>query len=155
MSTNQTNEAGERHEFVGGSPPTFPDLCEFLGGEDVCQLPRSAPVHKTSKQPPPMSRVDYLLSHLAQECCEIAVRCTKAQMFGLDEIQPGQEFTNRQRIMHELCDLMALGETMRDEGILPDDAMRYPEVNQRIEDKKIKAATFSDYSRQLGRLEPL
>ena len=24
----------------------------------------------------PMSQTDYLLSHLAQECCEIAVRCT-------------------------------------------------------------------------------
>jgi hypothetical protein len=103
---------------------------------------------ETAPQSIPMSRADYLLSHLAQECCEIAIRCTKAQMFGLDEIQPGQEFTNRERIMHELCDLLATGETMRDEGVLPEYA---PE--ERMEAKKVKAAKFSDYSRQLGRLE--
>lgn len=98
--------------------------------------------------PSPMSRVDYLLSHLAQECCEIAIRCTKAQMFGLDEIQPGQEFTNRDRIMHELCDLLAMCETMRDEGVLSD-----IQPAERIQAKKAKAAHFADYSRELGRLE--
>jgi hypothetical protein len=76
-------------------------------------------------------------------------------MFGLDEIQPGQEFTNRERIMHELCDLMATGETMRDEGILTDKMLPSKEVNRRVEEKKARAARFSDYSRQLGRLAPI
>lgn len=100
----------------------------------------------------PMCRADYLLSHLAQECNEVAVRYTKAQMFGLDEVQPGQEFTNRERILHELCDLLATCETMKDEGVLPD--MAGTETHDRVTAKKEKAAHFSDYSRELGRLLP-
>jgi hypothetical protein len=98
----------------------------------------------------PLSLTDYLLSHLAQECCEIAVRCTKAQMFGLDEIQPEQEFTNRQRITHELCDLLALCEVMRDRGLLPD--MDGKETNERLDAKKIKAEKYRFYSVALNRL---
>lgn len=103
-----------------------------------------------SDQNTPMNRADYLLSHLAQECNEVAIRCTKAQMFGLDEIQPGQEFTNRERITHELADLLAMCETMRDEGVLPD--MSGIETDIRIGEKKDKAAKFANYSRELGRL---
>ncbi len=108
----------------------------------------SEPTVEEAKQDLPMSRADYLLSHLAQECNEIAIRCTKAQMFGLDEVQPGQEFTNRERIIYELCDLLAMCEVMSDEGVLPNLA-----PGERVEAKKVKAAHFSNYSRELGRLE--
>lgn len=98
----------------------------------------------------PLSLADYLLSHLAQECNEVAIRCTKAQMFGLNEIQPEQEFTNRERILHELCDLLALCEVMKDRGILPD--MEGGETNDRVDAKKLKAEKFRFYSIELDRL---
>lgn len=96
----------------------------------------------------PMSRVDYLLSHLAQECCEVAIRCTKAQHFGLDEVQPEQAHTNRERLLQEVFDLMGIVEILRDEGVLPD----FSGLLIGIEAKKVKAARFSSYSRELGRL---
>lgn len=105
-----------------------------------------------SKQNTPMNRADYLLSHLAQECNEVAIRCTKAQMFGLDEIQPGQELTNRERIMREMADVLALCEIMRDEGILFD--IEHETCDPLVTEKKAKAVHFSGYSRELGRLVP-
>lgn len=100
----------------------------------------------------PMSRADYLLSHLAKECSEVAIRCTKAQMFGLNEIQPGQELTNRERILYEFADILAIADVMREVGILPDMNALSPEVEARVREKKVKAASFRNYSRDLGRL---
>jgi hypothetical protein len=120
--------------------------------EEVTAMKNQNSVNEAS-QALPMSRVDYLLAHLAQECCEIAIRCTKAQMFGLDEIQPGQEFTNRERILHELADMLGVGELLRNEGVLPNEMLGGTELTQRIDAKKEKASHFADYSRQLGRLK--
>lgn len=103
------------------------------------------------KQNSPMNPADYLLSHLAQECSEVAIRCTKAQHFGLDEIQPEQPLTNRQRIAEELSDLYAMVEFMQDIGILPRFAAR--DFEARISAKHRKAKKFRDYSRELGRLQ--
>ncbi len=99
----------------------------------------------------PLSFADYLLSHIAQECAEIIVRITKAQHFGLDEKEPRQEFTNRERILHEFCDLLALCEVARDAGILPDVAGGVTDA--RVEAKKAKAEKFREYSIELGRLQ--
>jgi hypothetical protein len=98
----------------------------------------------------PLSLTDYLLSHIVQECAEIIVRITKAQHFGLDEKEPGQDFTNRERISHEFCDLLALCEVARDHQILADFARGVTDA--RIEAKKQKAERFREYSIQLGRL---
>lgn len=98
----------------------------------------------------PLSLTDYLLSHLAQECAEVIVRITKAQHFGLDEIQPEQDFTNRQRILFELCDLLAMAEVLREENILP--TVPADVAERRLAAKKLKAAKFREYSKELGRL---
>lgn len=97
----------------------------------------------------PLSFADYLLSHIAQECAEVIVRITKAQHFGLDEVQPEQEYTNRERLVQELLDLTALVEVAQDEGILP---FKDQYTAKRIAAKKLKAAKFCEYSQQLGRL---
>jgi predicted house-cleaning noncanonical NTP pyrophosphatase (MazG superfamily) len=47
-----------------------------------------------------------LLTILIEECAEIQQRATKALRFGLDEIQPGQPFTNKYRLGSEVGDLM-------------------------------------------------
>lgn len=107
----------------------------------------------SAQQNSPMNRADYLLSYLAQEACEVAIRCTKAQHFGLDEVQPEQSLTNRERIVHELNDLFAMVEEMQHAGILPVFAER--DWQARIGAKQRKAQKFRGYSRELGRLEPL
>ena len=97
-----------------------------------------------------MSRADNLLSHLAQECAEVAIRCTKAQMFGLLEVQPDQSLTNAERIAEELCDLYATVEELRVAGLLP--LMYENDRQDRITAKQHKARKFRKYSRELGRL---
>lgn len=104
-----------------------------------------------SKVADAMSFADYMLSHLAQECCEVAIRCTKAQHFGLDEVQPGQSLTNRQRIAEELCDLLAIIDELHASEILIPFSRR--DHQARISAKLRKAGEFRDYSRQLGRLK--
>ena len=54
-----------------------------------------------------MNRQQLLLTKLAEECTEIAQRALKAQQFGLEEMEPGQLRTNRERIHLELDNLMA------------------------------------------------
>jgi NTP pyrophosphatase (non-canonical NTP hydrolase) len=60
-----------------------------------------------------MTRTEHLLSITAEECAEVAQRVTKAMRFGLTEIQPGQPFTNADRIMAEFNDLQAMIEMHR------------------------------------------
>ena len=98
----------------------------------------------------PLSLADYLLSHLAQECAEIIVRATKAQHFGLCEVQPEQGYTNAERVLHEWCDLVATMETLQEYGIVPE--LRREDYVQRKKDKRGKAALFREYSRDLERL---
>lgn len=55
-----------------------------------------------------MTREEHLLTILAEECSEVAQRCSKALRFGLDEVQPGQTLNNCERINQELSDLMTV-----------------------------------------------
>ena len=55
-----------------------------------------------------MDHTQYLLVCLAEECAEVSHRAMKALRFGLDEIQPGQTLTNRERLVEELHDLISV-----------------------------------------------
>lgn len=65
-----------------------------------------------------MNRTDHLLWNIAEECSEVAQRASKAARFGLDEIQPGQPYTNAQRIIQEYADLVGVLSLLRKEGLL-------------------------------------
>lgn len=93
-----------------------------------------------------MNRLEHLLSILGEECAEVAQRSSKAMRFGMDEIQPGQEKSNEERIWQEMNDLAAIGEMlieMRGSGGLSRDA---------IEAKKAKVEKFLLYSIECGTL---
>lgn len=47
-----------------------------------------------------------LLTVLIEECAEVQQRATKALRFGLEEVQPGQPFTNMYRLGSEVGDLL-------------------------------------------------
>lgn len=66
-----------------------------------------------------MDRRQYLLLKLAEECVEVAHRCSKQMQFGKDEIQPGQSETNAERLRSEFNDLVAVAEMLIQEGELP------------------------------------
>jgi NTP pyrophosphatase (non-canonical NTP hydrolase) len=96
-----------------------------------------------------MTRTEHLLTIVAEECAEVAQRCSKALRFGLAEIQPGQPFTNAERIGMEYHDLVAAMILLArmDAGVIPDD------LTTRLEAKRQKIERFLEYSRECGRLE--
>lgn len=80
-----------------------------------------------------------------QLCCHVGQRASKASRFGMREIQPGQFFTNAQRLVssyQRLCQVMAeLGSRY---GI---------EISrERVEAKKLKVTKFMLYASELGAL---
>lgn len=93
-----------------------------------------------------MNRLDHLLWVLAEECAEVAQRASKAARFGIDEIQPGQEFTNEERLWQEMNDLAGVAEmiiSFRGKGGL----------NRAAADaKKSKVEKFLLYSAKCGTL---
>lgn len=94
-----------------------------------------------------MNTPEYLLSVVEEECNEIAQRATKAQRFGLAEIQPGQELTNKERLIQEFNDLLGTLELLFGRPFIH--CVR-PSM---IEAKKAKVQKFMEYSRELGMLK--
>jgi hypothetical protein len=95
-----------------------------------------------------MTRTEHLLTILAEECGETAQRATKALRFGLNEVQPGQELNNAERIVYEFNDILSIMNMLVEEGKLP-----------RVEDKgmmglkKDKVEKYLIYSKEQGLLE--
>lgn len=95
-----------------------------------------------------MNRTEHLLEVLSEECAEVIQRVSKANRFGLEEIQPGQTFTNAQRICQEICDLYAVVEMLEDCG-----ALKGVVDVDHIQAKKAKVEEFMEYARQCGALD--
>lgn len=54
-----------------------------------------------------MTYEQFLLTKLAEECAEVQKIALKTQQFGMDSIEPGQPFTNREQLYKELNDVSA------------------------------------------------
>lgn len=91
-----------------------------------------------------MNTTEYLLSCLIEECAEVIQRATKAQRFGLNEIQPEQSLTNEARLRIEVADVFATVLLLADEGV------NLEPLDEMIRAKKIKVEKFMSYSRELG-----
>ena len=59
-----------------------------------------------------MNHTEHLLFKLAEECAEVVQEASKAAIFGMDEVMPGQPLTNRERVMKELNDIFAVVEML-------------------------------------------
>lgn len=94
-----------------------------------------------------MTRTEHLLTILSEECVETAQRSSKAIRFTLDEIQPGQELTNAQRIVYEFNDIFAVMEILKEEGLIDKIIDR-----EAIELKKSKIDKYIKYSNDIGTL---
>lgn len=101
-----------------------------------------------------MTRLDHLLTCLAEECMEVAQRATKALRFGINETQPGLPGagTNAQRLVYEFNDLLAVYRKLKccggAEGML-----QFPSARETaIADKEAKVEKFLEYSAIQGRL---
>ena len=89
-----------------------------------------------------MTREEHLLTILAEECAEVAQRCSKALRFGLDEIQEGQSLTNAERITQELEGLKGTYMLLFEEKKLP--RMRIGNVKN----KQVRIEKWLNYSEQ-------
>lgn len=95
-----------------------------------------------------MNRSEHLLTIVAEEAVEVAQRATKALRFGLDEVQPGQQLSNLQRLMGEVYDLLGSLE------MLHRAAGRHMGIDlDAVEAKKAKVEKFLAYSLELGTLQ--
>lgn len=84
-----------------------------------------------------------LLIVLIEECSEVQKRATKAMRFGLDEIQPGQDLTNRQRLSREVGDVGTTERYCANAGVLNYDEIMIGQINK---DKQLKK--FLQFSEQ-------
>lgn len=102
-----------------------------------------------------LNEVDYLLTKLAEEATEVAQRALKAVEFGLDEVQPGQEQSNAERIGWGVIDILTILLMLADLDVeiqaaaAADDAM----LDAAIAAKKAKVKKYMQLSRELGKLE--
>ena len=58
-----------------------------------------------SPEPPPTALKAEILTILIEEAAEVQQRATKMLRFGVDEVQPGQELSNKDRLSDEVGDL--------------------------------------------------
>jgi hypothetical protein len=90
-----------------------------------------------------MNVIEHLLTKLMEECAEVAKEASKASLFGMEEVMPGQLLTNRERILKELNDLWAAAEML---GLCAVDRAA-------IDAKKSKVRQFMDYAEKIGTLQ--
>lgn len=98
-----------------------------------------------------LDREQYLLTKLAEEAAEVQQRALKMMQFGRDEIQEGQNKTNRQRLTEEIRDMGAVLELLKDEGFI--ETWTVEVAIQHAKDKWAKMAHYLELSRKLGRVE--
>ena len=95
-----------------------------------------------------MTREEHLLVILGEECSEVAKEAAKALRFGLDDKEPGQDKTNRQKIATEFNDLFAVVKMLIDDGILNEKEVI---VIEQMEAKTQKVEKYLEYSKSVGK----
>ena len=98
-----------------------------------------------------MTLRQFYLLKLAEECNEVAQRCSKQMQFGRDEIEPGQNLTNEERLRNEINDLMAVIDML--EGINEISPLPVEQIEELAEVKREKIAKYLKYSQELGQVE--
>ena|ERR1700743_2315396 len=102
-----------------------------------------------------MKRNQFLLLKLMEECAEVSQRASKQIQFGADEIQKGQDKTNKQRLRDELLDLINIAEMLDEVGELVDVALTEDEFQDALKQKRDKLNKYLKMSFELGQLPEL
>lgn len=103
---------------------------------------------------PPEGLERELLTIMAEECVETAKRITKALRFGSTEIQPGQPYTNTERISLEFGDIIATSIWLEKRGWLPRHMVRLGMHNKDIQLAKYLQSKFDDCECASSTIEP-
>ena len=100
-----------------------------------------------------MNRQEHLLTMIAEEGVEVAQRATKALRFGLNEVQPGQEQNNAERMLGEYVDLLTVIYMLADNDLVFKDYLGQLNFYKLMAAKRAKVEHFLKYSAEQGRLE--
>lgn len=96
-----------------------------------------------------MNKLEYLLTVLSEECSEVSQQVAKIQRFGADNYHPTTKTVNRELLVKELNDLLAVVEMLNSMGFdLSDVGNRID-----IDNKKFKVSKYMVLSKELGNLE--
>jgi len=82
-------------------------------------------------QPLPEGVDRELLTILAEECCEVGQRVSKALRFGIKEVQKGQPLSNDQRIAQELGDVICVANMLVGRGLFTHDEIQAAAADKR------------------------
>lgn len=96
-----------------------------------------------------MNKTEHLMVTLSEECAELSKEISKALRFGLDDKEPGQDLTNREKIVNEFNDLFSVMNMLKEYGIFDDKRLLTIEA---IENKKNKVLKYMKYAESVGTL---
>lgn len=103
----------------------------------LCNCKNTAVFKRIRKQ---AVETDFYMEMLGQEGLEIAHRVSKYKLFGAGEKQPGQPYTNFERLNQEYNDLLAVVEVLNGRNIM------LSRDQQLIDKKKKKMVAMYDYA---------
>lgn len=88
-------------------------------------------------------KIEKLFVKLIEECSEVSKDCCKALTFGLNDKEPGQELTNKEKIFNEFNDLVAVMAMLKDENV-------FKELfnDELIAKKQIKVNKYLNYDKK-------
>ena len=92
-----------------------------------------------------MTKTQALLLLFMEECDEASQRASKAIRFTTEEVQPGQDLTNSQRVVYEFNDIVAVMEELHDEGVID----KILDIDA-IQKKREKIIEWLEYSKKCG-----
>lgn len=97
-----------------------------------------------------MDKRDWLLIKTAEECAEVQVRISKFIQFGRDEVQPGQDQTNGERLRFEVMDLLVLITLLQSSNAIR--LIDEMDLNEHVQMKTAKLERYYALSEQLGQV---
>jgi hypothetical protein len=100
-----------------------------------------------------MTKQEYTLTCLQEECAEVIQIISKIKRFGADSFHPDdpEKVTNAENLAREIMDLMAVIQMVGAEGVLPEITPR--EAGESIQRKIDKVEFYMKASRAIGILE--
>ena len=98
-----------------------------------------------------VNKKEYLLTCLSEECSEIQKEVSKAQIFGLFDINPETNISNQKAIENEINDLLGVVELLIENLYLSNDYLS----TKKIKNKITKIKKWMEYSKKQGTLEIL
>lgn len=98
-----------------------------------------------------LTRNQWLLIKLAEECAEVTQRATKALTFGIAEVQKGQELNNSERMLEEILDFCTIVLMLEESGTIAE-INSLPNLTQRINQRKAKVEKWYEYAKEEGQV---